>query len=71
MANGGLQYYFARLNIAEKLIAINLAIFIGTGLASALFGVSIDAVLYWFELPSDFFSFLGICWYCILQVRYS
>ena len=62
MANGGLQYYFARLNIAEKLIAINLAVFIGTGLASALFGVSIDAVLYWFELPSDFFSFLGKPW---------
>lgn len=62
MANGGLSYYLARLNIAEKLIAINLAIFILTGLASALMGFSTDAILYWFELPKDFFSFLSKPW---------
>ncbi len=62
MANGGLQYYLARLNIAEKLIAINLAIFIITGLTSALLGFSTDSILYWFELPKDFFAFLTKPW---------
>ena len=62
MANGGLRYYLARLNIAEKLIAINLAVFIVTGLASALLGLSTDSILYWFELPKDFFAFLGKPW---------
>lgn len=62
MANGGLQYYLARLNISEKLIAINLAIFILTGLASALLGFSTDTILYWFELPKDFFAFLTRPW---------
>jgi len=62
MANGGLHYYLARLNIAEKLIAINLAVFILTGLVSALLGFSMDAILYWFELPKDFFAFLAKPW---------
>jgi len=53
MANGGLQYYLARLNIAEKLIAINLAVFILTGLISVLLGFSTNSILYWFELPKD------------------
>lgn len=62
MANGGLQYYLARLNIGEKLIAINLAVFILTGLLSALLGFSTDSILYWFELPKDFFAFLSKPW---------
>jgi len=62
MTNGGIKYYLARLNIAEKLIAINLAIFILVGLSTALFGVSIDALFYWFELPKDFFAFLTKPW---------
>ncbi|MEO0572562.1 MAG: rhomboid family intramembrane serine protease [Bacteroidota bacterium] len=62
MANGGLPYYLKRLNIAEKLIAINLAVFILTGLASALLGFSTDSILYWFELPKDFFAFLSKPW---------
>ena len=62
MANGGLSYYLAQLNIAEKLIAINLAVFILSGLASALLGFSMDSILFWFELPKDFFSFLGKPW---------
>ena len=48
MAQGGLQYNFARLNIAEKLIAINVLIFILDGLALALLGVSVSE---WFHLP--------------------
>ncbi|MBT8187310.1 MAG: rhomboid family intramembrane serine protease [Croceitalea sp.] len=62
MASGGLQYQFARLNIAEKLIAINVLIFILVGLTSVLFGVSNTAILGWFELPKDFFTFLTQPW---------
>lgn len=62
MTNGGLQYFFARLNIAEKLIAINLTVFILTGLLSVLLGFSPDSIIYWFELPKDFFAFLGKPW---------
>jgi hypothetical protein len=36
MANGGLRYQYARLNIAEKLIAINVAVFIVVGLLTNL-----------------------------------
>lgn len=62
MANGGLWYYLARLNIAEKLIVINLTVFILTGLASVLLGFSVNSILYWFELPKDFFDFLTKPW---------
>ncbi|MGD1946843.1 MAG: rhomboid family intramembrane serine protease [Croceivirga sp.] len=62
MASQGLPYYLSRLNIAEKLIAINLAVFILTGLVSVLLGVSMDSILYWFELPKDFFEFLTKPW---------
>ncbi|MEN1785498.1 MAG: rhomboid family intramembrane serine protease, partial [Bacteroidota bacterium] len=62
MDNKGLQYFFARLNIAEKLIAVNVAVFIAAGLASALMGVSPNSVLYWFELPQDLGSFFSKPW---------
>ena len=56
---GGLQYNFARLNIAEKLIAINVLVFILDGLSLALLGGS---VVEWFQLPQDFIEFLGQPW---------
>ncbi len=56
---GGLQYQFARLNIAEKLIAINVLVFILDGLSLALLG---GAVVDWFQLPQDFVEFLGQPW---------
>ena len=59
MANGGLQYQFARLNIAEKLIAINVLIFILDGLSTALLGHSVSQ---WFHLPKDFLEFFGQPW---------
>jgi membrane associated rhomboid family serine protease len=59
MANGGLQYQFARLNIAEKLIAINVLIFILDGLSTALLGYSVS---HWFHLPKDFLEFFGQPW---------
>lgn len=59
MANGGLQHQFARLNVAEKLIAINVLIFILDGLSTALLGYSVSQ---WFHLPKDFLEFFGQPW---------
>lgn len=59
MARGSLQYNFARLNIAEKLIAINVSVFILNGLSLALLGKS---VVDWFQLPKDFIEFFGQPW---------
>lgn len=59
MARGGLQYNFARLSIAEKLIAINVLVFIIDGLAVALYGSSISD---WFQLPKDFKEFITQPW---------
>lgn len=59
MASGGLRYQYARLSIAEKLIAINVAVFIVVGLIEALFNFSISD---WFVLPKNVMSFLGKPW---------
>src|SRR5690606_40622625 len=59
MMNGGLQYQFARLSIAEKLIAVNVLIFILDGLSAALLGYSVS---HWFHLPKDFLEFVGQPW---------
>ncbi|MGX1929416.1 rhomboid family intramembrane serine protease [Flagellimonas sp. 2504JD4-2] len=56
---GGIQYNFARLNIAEKLIVVNVLVFIFDGLSLALLGGS---VVSWFQLPQDFIEFLGQPW---------
>ncbi len=66
MASGGLRYYFARLNIAEKLIAVNVAAFIILGLAVVLMGISENEVLNWVELPTDFFAFIRKPWSLII-----
>ena len=62
MATGGLKYQYARLNIAEKLIAINVLVFILSNLIPVLFGVSKNLLYSWFELPKDIFAFLGKPW---------
>ncbi|KAB5486999.1 MULTISPECIES: rhomboid family intramembrane serine protease [Flagellimonas] len=59
MTNGGLQYQFARLSIAEKLIVVNVLIFILDGLSTALLGHSVS---HWFHLPKDFLEFVGQPW---------
>ena len=59
MARGGLQYNFARLNIAEKLIALNVLVFIVDGLVLALMGASLSE---WFHLPKIIGEFLGQPW---------
>ncbi len=62
MANGNLRYQFAKLNIAEKLIVINVAVFVLNALLPFLFGWSRSAIDQWFHLPQDFFDFLGQPW---------
>ncbi len=57
-----LKYQYARLNIAEKIIAINVVVFIITRLISVLFGVTGVSLVSWFELPKDFFSFITQPW---------
>tara|TARA_R110000796_G_scaffold252631_1_gene389237 strand:+ start:123109 stop:123972 length:864 start_codon:yes stop_codon:yes gene_type:complete len=57
-----LKYQYSRLNIAEKIIAINVAIFILVRLISALFGYNTVAFISWFELPKDFFTFIKQPW---------
>ncbi|WP_274474361.1 rhomboid family protein [Mangrovimonas aestuarii] len=58
-----LKYKYTRLNVLEKLIAINGAIFI-IGLLLKLFSSIVPGVqvLRWFELPSDFFEALKHPW---------
>lgn len=59
MMSGGIRYQFARLSIAEKLIAVNVLIFLIDGLSGALLGQSFSR---WFHLPKDFFEFLTQPW---------
>lgn len=59
MNGGGLKYQYARLSVSEKLIAINVIVFIVMGLITALIGPNIEN---WFALPQDFFDFLVQPW---------
>ncbi len=59
MNAGGLRYQYARLSVAEKLIAINVLVFIVMWLVTALIGPKIEN---WFALPQDFFDFLIQPW---------
>ncbi|WP_299435480.1 rhomboid family intramembrane serine protease [uncultured Maribacter sp.] len=59
MAQGNLKYQYANLSIAEKLIVVNVIVFIVDGLLKALFGFSIMS---WFELPKDFSIFITQPW---------
>ncbi len=62
MSTGNIKYQFARLSIAEKLIAVNVGIFIINGLITFLMGLRPDALMKWFELPKDFFDFVSQPW---------
>lgn len=53
MSQPNLRYQFSRLNIAEKLIAINVLVFIVNSLLPFLFGLSKNSIVQWFELPND------------------
>ena len=60
MGNQSIRYYYNRLNIAERIIALNVVVFIVNGLLKILFGFS--GISQWFELPKDFFHYLGQPW---------
>lgn len=60
--SSGLRYQYARLNIAEKLIVINVAIFILNALMPFLLGLGRNAISRWFELPVDLMAFLSQPW---------
>ncbi len=62
MAQGNLKYQFSRLSIAEKLIAINVLVFIVERLTTFLLRLSSNSIVQWFELPKDFFDFLLQPW---------
>lgn len=62
MATENLKYQYSRLNVAEKLIAINVLIFIVNGLLTFLLRTDEDIIVQWFQLPKDFFDFLTQPW---------
>lgn len=62
MDTGNLKYHIARLSIADKLIAINVLVFIVNGLITLLFRMDPDILVRWFQLPKDFFDFLMQPW---------
>jgi len=62
MAAGGLKYQYARLNIAEKLIVVNVLVFVMNLLIPFLFRWNSDILQQWFWLPSNMVDFLGQPW---------
>ncbi len=62
MVQGGLRYQFARLGMAEKLIAVNVVVFILNGLCVFLLKLHPDFFVRWFELPKDFKAFFAQPW---------
>ncbi len=62
MAGNNLRYQFERLSVAEKLIAVNIVVFIVNALVPFLLGISKNTIVQWFELPNDFFAFLVQPW---------
>ena len=53
-----LKYKYARLNVLEKIIAVNVIIF----LFAALFRKVIPGFFSWIYLPSNFWAFLSKPW---------
>ncbi|MEY8021136.1 rhomboid family intramembrane serine protease [Muriicola sp. E247] len=62
MNNGGLRYQFARLSIAEKLITVNVIVFILNALLPFLLGFRGNAISQWFELPVDLMAYITQPW---------
>ena len=62
MSTGNLKYQFTTLNIAEKLIAVNVAVYILNALVVFLFTLNPNAIVQWFELPADFFDMFKQPW---------
>ncbi len=62
MAANGLRYQYARLSIAEKLIAINVAIYIINYLVPFLLQWNPNIIEQWFWLPKGFLDFFSQPW---------
>jgi len=62
MNNDGLRYQFARLSIAEKLITVNVIVFILNALLPFLLGFRGNAISQWFELPVDLMVYITQPW---------
>ena len=60
--SGNLKYQFAKLSIVEKLIAINVVVFLLNAILVNLFRFSYGLGERWMELPSDFLSFIKQPW---------
>ncbi len=62
MSTGGLRYQYARLSIAEKLIVVNVGVFILNALLPFLLGFGKNAISQWFELPVNLMEYLTQPW---------
>lgn len=62
MGNGGLRYQYARLNIAQKLIAVNVLVYLANELLPFLFKLGADFFEQWFWLPKVFGEFFAQPW---------
>lgn len=62
MNQTNLKYQFARLSIAEKLIVVNVAIYLLTRLLTFLLQLPAWTLESWFELPRGFVDFLTQPW---------
>ena len=62
MAANGLRYQFARLSIAEKLIAINVSVYIINYLVPFLLQWNPNIIEQWFWLPKEFLDFFSQPW---------
>ena len=62
MNTGGLRYQYARLSIAEKLIVVNVAVFILNAILPFLLGYGKNAFSQWFELPVNLMTYLTQPW---------
>jgi len=62
MTNGGLRYQYTRLSITEKLVAINVAVYIINGLLTFLLDLRSNFISGWFDLPVDLLNFISQPW---------
>lgn len=62
MPGNDLRYQFARLDVAGKLIVINVAVFILNGLFTFLLKLPADTISQWFALPADLGAFIRQPW---------
>ncbi|WP_405381665.1 rhomboid family intramembrane serine protease [Maribacter sp. LLG6340-A2] len=62
MAQADLKYQWSRLNVAEKLIAINVLVFVVNGLVPFLLGISKNSIVQWFELPNNLLDIVYQPW---------